>query len=169
MPPSPASSLLEQLDQLEKLRNPRPEPGQLRQFTRFVVRGVGEITPMDPHATQRGPVEVQLRDVGLGGVGFVTDQPLEAGSYYRICFFARSHALIEQHIVVRFVRPVAGDVFLCGAQFCAPAGLLALLGVEADDLNREISVADEAENTESDFDAPDRLGREAGEGDARAA
>lgn len=138
-------ALLAELNRLEQLRDPNKIRGQ-RQYQRFVVRGDAKLTPMDPHGGDES-LPVQLRDVGRGGVGFVCQEPLEPLSTWRLSFLQRGYVIGQQGLIVRYCQPVAGGVFLVGAQFCIETGLLSLLGVDPATIHegdRPTAVADSA-------------------------
>ena len=61
-------ALLGELDRLETLRDPA-QAGQ-RQFHRFVIRGEAELHPMSRNQLDPTPLQIQLRDVSRGGIGF---------------------------------------------------------------------------------------------------
>lgn len=122
--------LLAELNRLEGLRDPCRSGCHNRQFRRFVVRGDAELHPMSRSRLDRAPIEVTLRDVARGGCGFVCQQPLPAGSSWRVCFLRRGYVVGEQAIVVRHCRRICGSVYLVGAQFVIDTGLLTQLGID---------------------------------------
>ncbi len=122
-------SLLDTLTQLEKLRNP-DSPNSNRRFTRHVVRGDAELYPVDQNALSQAPIQIALRDMGGGGVGFICSQPIANGTVWRIAFLSRGYTIGHQTMVVRHGQPVLNGVQLIGAQFCVEPGMLVLMGVE---------------------------------------
>ena len=129
--------VLHELAELERSRHSLV-PGQCqRQFDRHVIRGEAVLTPVEDRSKEGFMVEAHLRDVSRGGIGFVCRELLEAGSRWRIEFRQHGHAIAEQTIVVRHCREVRSNLYLCGSQFIASAGLLTLLGVPAADLLAE--------------------------------
>lgn len=124
--------LLDVLGQLEKGReatSPNSGIGQ-RKFTRFVVRGEAELRAMDRIDTDAGSVQVLLRDIGRGGVGFVSQEKLATNSIWRLCFYQHGYMIGHQAVIVKHSREIEPGVYLAGGQFCIESGLLALLGVD---------------------------------------
>lgn len=141
--------LLCELRRLETLRDGQANgPGQ-RQFRRHVVRGEARLFPADGRAIDCRPIDVQLRDVARGGLGLLCQQPLAAGSVWRIEFLQHGHAIAEQTVSIRHCREIGGGIYLCGSQFIASAGLLTLLGVPRADI-----VTDGPEDEGDAFCAP---------------
>lgn len=124
--PNP-QSLLAELSALERLRDPSIT-GQ-RQFQRFVVRGDAELLPMDHSAVDEQPIHVLMRDLGRGGIGFISQKPLEAGSTWHCHFYQRGYVIGRQALIVRHCRQIQDGVFLIGAQFCVETGIMMMLGV----------------------------------------
>lgn len=146
--------LLSELDRLESLRDTSRD-GQ-RQFKRFVIRGDAELHPMGRNRMDTTPIEVKLRDIGRGGVGFICSTPLPTNSSWRAMFVQNGYVVGEQAAVVRHCREVSDGVFLIGTQFVANSGLLTLLGVPAgavDDTD-EVSVNNNRPATDEDFVPP---------------
>lgn len=136
--------VLHELAELERSRHPLvPDQCQL-QFSWHVIRGEAVLSPVENRSKAGLMVEAHLRNVSRGGIGFVCREPLEAGSRWRMEFRQSGHAIAEQTIEVRYCREVRSNLYLCGSQFVASAGLLTLLGVPEKDLLAE------SENHESD-------------------
>ena len=127
-----ASNLLDELSRLESLRDPERQ-GQ-RQFRRFAVRGDAELYPIDVARTDRQPVDIKLRDIGRGGIGFVCEQPLEVGSNWRCAFLNRGQVISQQAMIVRHCREVQAGLYLIGAQFCLDLGVMVSLGLSPNDV-----------------------------------
>lgn len=123
-------ALLAELGRLETLRNPTKGGDSNRLFQRHVARGDVELHPDSRSRLDRTPVEVKLRDVGRGGIGFISHQHLPAGSSWRACFMQHGFVVASQSIVVRHCRLVSEGVYLVGTQFVCEPGLLAILGVD---------------------------------------
>jgi hypothetical protein len=128
---SQPSYLLNTLEELEGLRDPSRSADSQRQFERFRVRGDAELHPADRGRMDREPLEIQLRDIGRGGLGFITTRRLEPGSSWRASFRRQSYVIAEQECIVRHCRSVGAGLYLVGAQFVVSTGLLTLLGVDA--------------------------------------
>lgn len=129
MPLTGPKALLAALSKLENLRDPSAPEGK-RQFQRFVVRGDAELVSVDHTNTKPVVVPVQIRDIGLGGIGFVSQIPLDVGSVWRVNFLQHGHVIGTQPILVRHSRPVRDALYLIGGQFVVETGLLCLLGVD---------------------------------------
>jgi len=121
--------LLDELVKLENLRDPQHHPGK-RLFARFLVRGDAELVSVDRSRLDMTPVPILLRDAGRGGLGFVTDKPLEPNSTWRTGFLNRGYVVAQQALTIRHCRQVGNSLYLIGGQFCAESGLLCLLGVD---------------------------------------
>jgi hypothetical protein len=131
------ADLLDELRRLESLRFNRSIPCGQRQFQRHVIRGDATLFPTEGKSLSDGPIEVQLRDVARGGLGFLCQEPLEAGTIWRVEFRYEGMAVADQTLVVRHHREVGEGLYLCGGQFIVSAGLLSLLGVPRRDINYE--------------------------------
>ncbi|MCX5662113.1 MAG: hypothetical protein NTW19_20750 [Planctomycetota bacterium] len=129
MDSSGPQQLLAELAKLESLRNPQSEQ-KLRAYRRFVLRGDAELSDMERGPSNSGPIQVLLRDIGRGGVGFICPQPLELNSTWRIAFLHRGYAVGHQGIVIRHCREVQAGVYLIGTQFCIETGMMCLLGID---------------------------------------
>lgn len=129
-----ARQLLEELLKLEGLRNPNAGTGK-RQFIRFVVRGDAEMSKMDRSRLASHPLPVQLRDLGRGGIGIVSQHEFEVDSTWRCDFIQHGYSVGQIAVIVRHCRQVRDGVNLVGLQFCMDHGLLALLGVDIQQLH----------------------------------
>lgn len=125
-------------------------PGRCqRQFDRHVIRGEATLTAVEDSSQEGVTIEAHLRDVSRGGLGLVCERPLETGSRWRIEFKQNGYSIAEQTIEVRHCREVRSNLYLCGSQFIASAGLLTLLGVSASEL-----LAESEENEPEEFLPP---------------
>ena len=127
-------ALLEQLNQLENIRDPLRSMSAKRQFQRFVIRAEAELRPIGGRRLDLAPLPVQVRDISRGGIGFLCSQPLETGSNWRVCFFNRGFLMGQQAVVVRHCCEIGGGVYLCGGVFVIDDGLLVQLGVDPAEL-----------------------------------
>jgi len=121
--------LMAALTLLESRRSSSPGASR-RQFRRFVVRGEGQLQPLSIPTSETPVMEVQVRDVGWGGVGFVCTASLSPNSRWRINLTHHGEVLAQQTMIIRYCTPVVDDVWLVGGQFCAEAGTMMLLGVD---------------------------------------
>ena len=122
-------SLLATLAEIEQSHAPMQEFSK-RRFRRLAVRGEAELQAVDRSRLDQRPIAIQLRDVGLGGIGFVSQERLAPNSQWRCQFTAHGMVLATQAILVRHCREMPGGLYLVGGQFCIDAGLLHQLGVE---------------------------------------
>lgn len=146
---SDSLDLLTHLDDLEGLRSVNSNHN--RHFKRFVIRGEAELHPLGSDELDRTPIDIKLRDIGCGGLGFVTSLPLEAGSLWRVNFLQRSYTIGQQPLVVRHCKKVQENIYLIGGQFCVEPGLMMLLGIDVADLQEQSTLAAD------DFAAPSDL------------
>ncbi|MBI1335434.1 MAG: hypothetical protein GC164_00555 [Phycisphaera sp.] len=131
--------LLDALTKAESLRDPKKVEGK-RQYRRFVVRGEAELSPMDHNRLDQLPRAVMIRDVGRAGLGFISPEPIERNSTWRVHFISHGSVIGQQAIIVRHCSKIEEGVYLIGSQFCAETGLLCLLGVP----HSEIAMGDES-------------------------
>lgn len=149
MSASEPMDLLGELNRLENLRD-QNRSGQ-RQFPRYFVRDDAELHPIDASRIDRTPVEIKLRDISRGGIGFICQQNLPVDSNWRVAFIQRRHVVAQQAVTIRHCREVRPSVFLVGAQVCFDAGLLITLGLDPDSIDAEADA--------DSFVAPDDLGK----------
>lgn len=129
MPSADPRTLLQTLNKLESLRDPTVSK-QLRQYSRFVVRGDAELTPMERSSLDQRPVLVMLRDLSRGGVGFVSQQPLPKCSLWRVGFLYQGQVVSQQPMIIRHSNCVDASVYLVGGQFCVETGVMILQGID---------------------------------------
>lgn len=142
-----AKTLLDDLAELERLRDPAKSRG-LRQYRRFVVRTDAELHPMDPTHIDRMPIEVKLRDISRGGAGFVCSRNLAFRSVWRLVILHRGYAVSEMAVVIRHGRDIRDGVYLMGGQFGAETGAMVIAGVDP------LAIT----TTDADADAEDVVG-----------
>ena len=133
MPPKDAHAVLDTVAQLETSRHSTTPLGQ-RQFRRCVVRGDAELLPED-RQVDRQPVQVSIRDLSWGGMGFICDHDLPVNSRWRVHFLIHGHVVGQLSMLVRHSCRVDDGVHLMGGQFIAHAGLLHIMGVTEDQLS----------------------------------
>lgn len=137
----PGKSLVEELAALEHLRDPSKSKG-LRQYRRFVIRGDAELLPMDPTELVRAPIDITLRDISRGGVGFVCSTELPLRSVWRMVLNTHGYAVGMMALVIRHRRVVRDGVILTGGQFGIPTGLMITTGVDPAAISRTDSDPD---------------------------
>ena len=113
---SDSLDLLTHLDDLEGLRSARTD--HKRRFKRFVIRGEAELHPIGASELDRTPIDIKLRDIGCGGLGFVASQPLEIGSFWRAHFLLRSYTIGLDDEPRRRCHRITGSARTRCGQFC---------------------------------------------------
>lgn len=144
----PRDSVLKQLDRLEELRDPVGPRSKQRLFRRYVARGDAELRPMSHTQIDHAAIEVKVRDVSRGGIGFLTEQPLPENSTWELALLECGYATATQPIVIRHCQPVADRLYLIGGQFIAATALMLSLGIEPSRLRD-----DESRGASSDVDS----------------
>jgi hypothetical protein len=148
-------SLLDELDRLEALRD-ADKVGQ-RRFRRFVARGEVELHPTHRNRLDSTPINVQMRDLSQGGMGFLSPQPIDEGSSWRACFLREGYVIGEQAVVVRHCRQVNESLYLIGVEFVIDTGLMVQLGVSPAELEQsQFAPQDETQDTEA-FKPPHQI------------
>ncbi|WP_432797874.1 hypothetical protein [Poriferisphaera sp. WC338] len=122
--------ILDELNKLERVRRQPSIDACQRQFERYVVRGEAELHPMNRTHLEATPITVQLRDLGRGGAGFISQQPISLGSSWRMCFLQHGYVIGSQPIIARHSHRVDNDLYLIGSQFVIETGLMTLLGID---------------------------------------
>jgi len=146
-------ALLGELDRLESLRD--PERQGLRSFRRYVIRGDAELHPMNRNRLDPTPIEIKMRDISRGGMGFICSQPLPERSSWRLCFLQHGYVIGEQGVVVRHCRQVGEGMYLIGGQFVIDSGLLVNLGVPRGALqDQDITAPEEGDAEDENFVPP---------------
>ncbi|MCC5827841.1 MAG: hypothetical protein JJU36_00205 [Phycisphaeraceae bacterium] len=140
--------VLRKLEQLESLRDATATNRQ-RRFARHTVRGEAIVTELHLPPTSGEDSGAALRDVALGGVGFLSTRELPTGSIRRIIFLNHHHVVGSAAIYIRHVRSVEDGLYLVGAQYLLDPGLMLCQGVDPAEL--EISINKLAK---SDFSSP---------------
>ncbi len=147
-----------ELDRLESMRQTSPEVVSQRLFNRYVVRGDAELWPITRTQINHEPIEIKLRDVARGGVGFVADRPLRQGSTWELNLLHSGLVTATQPIVVRYCQEVGQELFLVGAQFIASSGLLAAMGVDPATLRSdEVQKQSDSGDDEEQFLSPSEV------------
>ncbi len=150
---------LDVLNTLEKLRNPA-QGNANRYFKRYIVRGEASLVSLSPTAIDHAPIQVALRDLGGGGVGFISEQPLDEHELYRVDFLDHGFSTHSQNIAIRHGQKVDDGIYLIGAVFCSNPGLLIVQGVDPVELDDFIPQAN-AEADNMPFLSPEDLAESA--------
>lgn len=126
-------AVLSALSDIER-RSQQASPDYKRQYVRKSVRGEAVLQSLEDASFETSSLRVQLRDVSLAGVGFLSNEPVETGSLWRVLFVSRNHVVGQQNIIVRHCREITGGAFLVGSQFAMDPGLLQTLGISLESL-----------------------------------
>lgn len=100
-----------------------------REYDRFAVRGDAVLANMDSIGGESVTIQVMLRDVSRGGIGFLCQQKVDAGTLWRVSFMQHGYAIAHQGLQIRHCRELRSGVFLVGGQFVVETGLMCILGV----------------------------------------
>lgn len=130
MPRLDPRTLLSELDKQEDFGQGDAKIS-LRQYHRWAVRGEAELFPLNSEQRlDRSPVTIQLRDIGLGGMGFVSPTLLPVHSLWQVSFSQHGYPVGRQTLVIRNCRKLESDIYLIGSQFCIEVGLMCMLGID---------------------------------------
>jgi len=151
-----SKAVLAELTRLEARRQQNIDAKQ-RQFKRYVVRGEAELVPGEPADVDRKPVEVHLRDISRGGLGFVCDRKIPVNSNWHVVFFHQGLQVARQPVVIRHCQSVNNGLYLVGALFCIEAGLLSILGVDTKDLHGRMDIGRDEPTDAGNFLAPSEV------------
>ena len=121
-------TLLNQLKRMEMAAS--AQASEQRQFRRFFCRADAELHPMDTAQVVRTPLEIKIRDISRGGMGFISQTLLAPASCWRACFLHRGCVIAQQSLIIRHCRSVGAGLYLAGAQFCIDTGVLSLVGID---------------------------------------
>lgn len=127
--------------------------GNRREHLRHEVRGEAELQPVGRKRLSSVPIEVQLRDLARGGVGFVCPNPLAVESSWRINFFCRGYVVGSQSLIVKRCTRIDDGLYSIGTQFVLDTGIMAALGVELSEIEAPTDQGD-ADELEAQFLAP---------------
>ncbi len=147
-------NLIEMLSRMEYWRQ-EPAVERQRTFKRFEVRGQALLEPIENPA-HTGHLQVMLRDISRGGVGFVCERFLEPGTVWRIAFEDRGQRVGQQPACVRFCRLVQDGLYLVGAQFVVEPYIMLAAGISATDLASDITESTNPTDT-AEYVPPDSL------------
>jgi len=125
-----------------------------RQFARHSLRGEAILQTIEDASVEMRTLRVQLRDISLTGIGFVSGEPLPAGSVWRVTFVVRNVTMGQHALTIRHSRRIDHGTYLSGGQFCIEPGLLHVMGVDPAMLNRD----DDGDFVESNAFLPEGRG-----------
>ncbi len=109
----------------------KANPGAARgTHPRAEVRGEAELFAIDQSRPRTHSVSIQLRNVSMGGFGFISQEPLDVGSRWRALIIQRNQQVAEQAVQIRHCRTIERGLYFVGSQFCLDSCLIALLGLE---------------------------------------
>lgn len=101
-----------------------------RNAPRVDLRGEAELLAIDQTRPQDRPLTIQLRDVSLGGFGFLCAEPIPIHSQWRALFMKRHLQVGQQAVRILHCREVREGIHLVGSQLCLESGLASVLGIE---------------------------------------
>jgi hypothetical protein len=131
--------------------NDAPNPAEIeRRYKRHAVRSMAQIEALEPHKLNTIK-SVQLFDISLGGVRFLTDEPIALDSMWRVTFLQNDQQAGSQSVDVRVCEQVAEGQYLIGAQFIAEPYLLTMIGVNSNSLSQQ------PQHDENDFKSIDEV------------
>ena len=133
--------LIEVLNRMEYWRQ-EPSVDRKRSFRRFVVRGEATLEPVQPGRILDGNVNVMLRDISRGGVGFLSNRFHQPGEIWRIRFESKGYLVGQQSMIIKFCRLVQDGLYLTGGQFIIEPILMIELGIEGTDLQDDTRARD---------------------------
>ena len=128
---------LEILRELEALKRKGAWSIQ-RNAPRLDLRGEAELVAIDQRRPQDRPLTIQLRDVSLGGVGFLCAEPIPIHSQWRALFMRHHFQVGQQTVRILHCQEVREGGHLVGSQVCLERGLASLLGIEPRELTAPI-------------------------------
>lgn len=157
MPDAPdPNQWLASLNELEARSNPDADRNH-RLFKRYPIRAEAELTPMSRNGLSQDSIMVQIRDLGRGGVGFLSEQPLTIHSMWQMTFLTNGYSVASQGIMVRHNSPVQGGAHLIGAGFILGTGTLVAMGIDPGEIGVEDHRLDETSWDEDQFTEPEAL------------
>lgn len=131
----------------------------LRQYHRWAVRGEAELYPLNSQERlDHAPTTIQLRDIGLGGMGFVASGPLAIHSLWQVAFSQHGYPMGRQTVIVRSCRKLDQGLYLIGSQFCIEVGLMCMLGIDPGKLRMHAIQQQATAMDEDAFLPPDKIG-----------
>ena len=124
------------LDELAKLENCYDDGAlsYVRSWQRIELRGEAELYPMNRKSLDRSPIEIALRNISRGGVGFLSSRALEVGSLWRMGLCVNGEIVGQQAIAIVHCTAARDDVYLLGGMIVIDNGLLQAYGISPDDL-----------------------------------
>ncbi len=126
-----------------------------RGYRRFSIRGEASISTSSAKHSLDPALNVLLRDVGRGGISFLSEQSLQLGSSWRIALQKHGLYIAAIPIVICYCRKVQEGLYLVGTQFVVDAFVLHNLGIDLAELEDDIVPHDETEESCCMFPARD--------------
>lgn len=131
------NDILARLDDLEGNANADDLQAR-RSFKRHTVRGDARLYPVSRLLTEDSIEDIQLRDIGRGGIGFLCKHPLPINSLYRVDLLNQGYTLSSLEVLIRHITPLSDGLYRIGATFVIQSSLLLELGVQKDALESDI-------------------------------
>lgn len=147
--PKKAHDILARLSRIENRVNADDAQAR-RSFRRHSVRGEARLHPVNRRVTEDAVEDIQLRDVGRGGIGFLCKHPLPLNALYRVDLLNQGYTLSSVEVLVRHVTPLGDGLYRIGATFVIQSSLLLELGVSKDALDDDIVVEGTCDAFEGD-------------------
>lgn len=155
MQPGEPHNLVEVLSRLD-LTSTRGCVREQRRFDRYPVRQSAILEPLNPIDRNHESLMVNIREMSLVGVGFLSQEPVELNSIWRIRFIDEKVFIGSQPAHVCHTQMVQDGLYMVGAQFAIEPILLQVLGVPAESFLKEQYHQTEGADY-SDFLPPDEL------------
>lgn len=106
-----------------------PDPATFeRRHTRHPVRALAKLEGMEPDKLDSS-LTVQLFDISLGGIRFLTEQSLTTGAMWRISMLQNNQQAGSQTLDIRSCKKIDENQYLIGAQFTIEPYLIAMVGI----------------------------------------
>ncbi|MEM6551882.1 MAG: hypothetical protein AAF750_07120 [Planctomycetota bacterium] len=148
MPENP-DDILARLDHIEGQAHADDMQAR-RSFRRHTVRGEARLHPVTRLVTEDAVEDIQLRDIGRGGIGFLCKHPLPINALYRVDLLNQGYTLSSLEVLVRHVTALSDGLYRIGATFVIQSALLLELGVPKDSLESDIVTEAQQEALDSD-------------------
>lgn len=143
---------------LGRLRDDIPEElhPEKRRFVRYSMRQSALLEPLNPLDSRRDPLIVNIREMSLGGVGFISHEVIPVDTHWRFRFIDEKLFTGSQPAYICYCGKVQDGLYQVGAQFTIEPNMLRILGVPAEAFLQERYLQPEGTDY-SDFVSPEEL------------
>lgn len=155
MQPGEPHNLVEVLSRLD-MASKRGAVNEQRHYERYSVRQSAILEPLNPIDGNREPIMIDIREVSLVGIGFLSQAPVELNSLWRIRFIDEKVFIGSQPAFICHTQMVQDGLYMIGAQFAIEPVMLQVLGVPTELFLKEQYHQNEGADY-SDFLSPDEL------------